>query len=285
MKWIMIALLLLFADMQMIYSQSNSSKSMENIEKPKTNFALGLNITYNFINYGSKDTSLDTKAPVFLGLSFAYKDYGISFSIAQPYTYDNTPGKHVPFDADLVFYQKHWYEEASVRFYDDFFKTSEPFNMQFISGSLRGEYIFNADNFSLQSAYALNRIQKHSAGSFILGGNIRHSLIDSSDIGYYNNQQWIFSIGPNAGYSYTFVFRNYLFINLFLLCGTDIGLDFTNTTILFSPYVIPKLVIGKHFKRWSMNFIVGENLLAFVSGKRQDFFNSSGVKINFVVRF
>jgi hypothetical protein len=237
------------------------------------------------MGYGSKDATLSSIAPVFIGLSFSYKDYSAGFSIAQSYTYDKTPDKHVAFDANLTFYQNHWFEELSIKFYDDFLENERPFNMEFISGNLHGGYIFNADNFSLQSAYTMNRIQKSSAGSIIAGGNARLSLIESSDISYYNNRNWLINAGPNIGYSYTFVSENYLFLNLFFLGGLNVGMNCKKLTPLFSPYIVPKVAIGKHNKTWSINFVLEVNFLAFISDAIQDYFNYNAATIGFVKRF
>ena len=270
---------------QIVYSKEDTIMNDENIQKPNENFSLGLNIKYNFLNYGSQDIILFSKSPVFVGLSFLYEDYGGSFSIAQPYTYDKTPGKHTAFDANLTFYQYHWFEDLSVKFYDDFFENDQPFGMEYISGNLQLGYIFNADNFSLQSAYTMNRIQKSSAGSFIAGGNIRLSSIKSYDIEYYNIRNWLINLGPNIGYSYSFVTEKYLFLNTFLLCGTNVGINGNKSSVLFSPYIVPKIAIGKHNKTWSINFVLDMDFLAFVSGERQEYFNYDAATLGFVKRF
>ena len=270
---------------QIVHPEEDTIMNDGNIQRPDENFSLGLNIKFNFLGYGSQDTTLISNSPVFLGLSFSYKDYGASFSIAQSYTYVKTPGKHTAFDVNLAFYQYHWFEELSVKFYDDFLENDQPFGMEFISGNLQGGYIFNADNFSLQSAYTMNRIQKSSAGSLIAGGNIRLSTIKSNDIEYYNNRNWLINLGPNIGYSYTFVSKKYLFLNMFLLCGANVGINCNKPSVLFSPYIVPKIAIGKHNKTWSINFVLEVNFLAFVSGERQEYFNYDAATLGFVKRF
>jgi hypothetical protein len=273
----------------MAYSEENKVKNNadQNIEAFKTKYSLGINTKYNYMNYRNEDIDMGgAKTPVFLGFSFAYKDYSIAFTIPQNYTYDRTPGKHTAFDAALSFYQKHLFEEASFKYYDDFIIGNNAFNMQFVSGNIEVGYIFNADRFSLQSAYSMNRLQKTSAGGFIVGGNMRVGTIKSEDVEVYNNRRWLVNLGPNVGYSYTFVSKNYFFLNLYLLAGLNLGMECTDKRMLFSPYIIPKAVIGKHNKTWSMNFIIELNWLAFFGEPNgYNYFNYGSATLNFVKRF
>jgi hypothetical protein len=262
------------------------SSAEETIEKFDTNFSLGLNMKFNFALYGSGETTAASNAPVFLGFSFAYKDYSLFFNIAQQYTYNQTPGKHTAFDSAITLYQEHWFEEASIKFYDDFKANGGPFDLQFISGNVLGEYVFNAGHFSLQSVYPMSRLQRGSAGSFMAGGNIRAAGIKSQDIQDFNKRVWYISAGPNAGYSYTFVMNNLFFINFFLLAGINAGLEITKEQFVFSGFLIPKIAIGKHFKTWSFNFVLQADYLSFLDGsRRHDFFNINSASLGVSKRF
>jgi hypothetical protein len=262
------------------------SAAQEIVEKFDTKFSLGINPKFNFAVYGNGETTAASNAPVFLGFSFGYKDYSLVFNIAQQYTYDQTPGKRTAFDGAITLYQKHWFEEASVKFYDDFKAGGEPFDLQFISGNILGEYVFNADHFSLQSVYPMSRLQRGSTGSFMAGGNIRATSIQSRDIQDFNERICYVSAGPNAGYSYTFVMHNLFFINFFLLAGINAGLEITKQQFVFSAFVIPKIAIGKHFKTWSFNFILQADYLSFLDENRpHTFFNISSASLGVSKRF
>jgi hypothetical protein len=256
------------------------------IEKFDTKFSVGINSGFNFVVFGNQDTVSNSNAPAFLGFSFGYKDYSASFSFAFPFTYDKTPGKRAPFDAGLVLYQEHWSEEIKVKFYDDWISAGEPFDMQLITGYLQGLYIFNADTFSLRAAYPMNRLQRKSGGSVIAGGNIRLSLIQSDDIAPYKEQWWGVSLGPCAGYSYTFVMNNLFFINFYILGGAAVGLDCIEPGVFFSPFIMPKIAVGKHNKTWSINFIMEFDYLSFIGGNiSHDFFLFNKATLGGVKRF
>jgi hypothetical protein len=110
----------------------------------------------------------------------------------------------------------------------------------------------------------MNRLQRNSAGSFMLGGNIRAAGIQSKDIPRFNDRWWYIAAGPNAGYSYTFILQDQFFINFFLLAGINMGIALPKQEFVFSPFVTPKIAVGKHFKTWSLNFILQADCLSFV---------------------
>ena len=99
------------------------------IEKFDNKFSVGINSSFNFVVFNNQNNISTSNAPAFIGFSFGYKDYSASFNFAFPYTYDRSPGKEIPFDAGLVFYQKHWIEEIKFQFYDDWISADKPFDI------------------------------------------------------------------------------------------------------------------------------------------------------------
>jgi hypothetical protein len=256
------------------------------VEKFPERFSLGINTTFNFVNFGFEGLSAISNAPVYLGFSGAYKDFSLFFSLALPGTYTKTPGKSTALDAGITFYQEHWSEAMSIEFYDDFLVEDTPFDMQYISGRLQGMYIFNSDNFSMQSAYPINRLQIKSAGSLLAGADMRVTTIKSQDIAHYNSRHWFFDIGPGAGYSWTFVAQNYFFINFYIFASANFRIDGTSGRFAISPEIVPKIAIGKHNKTWSFNFVLDISGIFNVSLNRSFGYllNNSAV-LSFVKRF
>jgi hypothetical protein len=288
MKKIIFGVLLCVRVISFCNAQTNQGTATETlpVEKFPERFSLSVNATFNFVNFGFEGLSAISNAPVYLGFSGAYKDFALSFSIAHPGTYTKTSGKSTAFDAGITFYQKHWSEEMSIEFYDDFLVEGAPFDMQYISGRLQGMYIFNSDNFSLQSAYPINRLQKRSAGSLLAGADIRVTTIKSRDIALINNRHWFFDIGPGVGYSWTFVFQNYFFINLYVFASVNFRVDGTSGRLSISPAIVPKIAIGKHSKTWSFNFVLDMSTMFDMSPNRSVGYllNNSAV-LSFVKRF
>lgn len=94
------------------------------------------------------------------------------------------------------------------------------------------EYVFNDKRFSYRAAYLQNEYQKKSAGSFLIGGELFTARMkgDSSLIPHnITNQDFIngitysgtsiFSAAANAGYAYTFVYKQHFFLTLSLSGG------------------------------------------------------------------
>ena len=264
---------------------AENNPDSDGIQQFDATFSVGLNAKFNFAIYGNGEITGNSNAPVFLGFSFGYKDYSLFFSIAQTYTYEQTPGKRTAFDAAMSFYQERWFEELSIKFYDDFKTVDVPFDLEYISANLSGAYIFNADNFSLRSVYPMNRLQRSSAGSFMAGGNIRAAGIQSKDIPAFHDQVWYVTVGPNAGYSYTFILKDNFFINFFLLTGINMGIALPEPAFVFSPFVTPKIAVGKHFKTWSLNFVLQADYLSFIGNWTHNFFVFNSATLGASKRF
>ncbi|WP_072359767.1 DUF4421 domain-containing protein [Chitinophaga sancti] len=101
------------------------------------------------------------------------------------------------------------------------------------------EYIFNDKKFSYRAAYLQNEYQKKSAGSFLIGGELFTAKMkgDSSLIprnitrqdfmnGITYSATSIFSVAANAGYAYTFVYKQHFFLTLSLSGG--LGTNYTH---------------------------------------------------------
>ncbi|CAL1516989.1 DUF4421 domain-containing protein [Chitinophaga sp. MM2321] len=145
-----------------------------------------------------------------------------------------------------------------------------------IDFGLNVQYIFNDKRFSYRAPNLQNEYQKKSAGSFIVGGEIFLGKIkgDSSlvpaniaDTTFLREEHFyktgISSIAANAGYAYTFVYKEHLFLslsvtgglglnqtNLFLESGhvsRSVGLQFSNTVRASLGYNSSRYFAGVHY--------------------------------------
>lgn len=71
----------------------------------------------------------------------------------------------------------------------------------------------------------MDRRQKKSAGSLIIGGRLQRNIAEDNDgvLGYENDKRDITSIWGDVGYTYTFVFSNGYFWNLWGVVGIAFG--------------------------------------------------------------
>jgi hypothetical protein len=97
-------------------------------------------------------------------------------------------------------------------------------------------YLFNGEKFSYAAPFVHNEVQKKSAGSFLLGGEVAlvYADSDSSLISTLVDEDLFvplrgirevafFDFGPKGGYSHTFVFAKYMFLTLSLNVRLGIG--------------------------------------------------------------
>jgi len=246
-------------------------------------FSAGVNARYNFLMAGGDGVTAVSNTPVFLGFSFGYRDYALFFSVAQTYTYTPGPGTRPAFDASLGFYQHHWFEELSFKYYDDFYQADQdqrPVDLRYVLAGVAGEYVFNAEAFTLRAVFPMSRVQRVSAGSFIAGGNIRFFALTSGSAPAVTaaDNAWYLSAGPNAGYSYTFVMdgggrgdvskndQRTFFVNLYVLGGINLGLAPERLTPVLSAFVTPRITVGTHFRTWSFNFVTRIDYSVYVFG-------------------
>jgi hypothetical protein len=171
-------------------------------------------------------------------------------------------------------------------FYNEIFNENVSMDLDISSGGIFFEYILLSNEHSIRSVYNLDRLQKVSNGSILVGFDAFYTSILSHDglLEYYRERKNSMYFGPTIGYSYTWIFGNNYFLNLYCILGLNVGVDFDNH-YFFAPEILPKLSLGKHNGLWSMNFIVGCNYLPFLRNSYKDALFSGVANVNFSRRF
>lgn len=130
--------------------------------------------------------------------------------------------------------------------------------------------LLNDKKFSYRASMVQNEWQKRSAGSFLLGAEFYYGIVkgDSAFVPatmatLYKQQgihkiQFI-EIGPGAGYTYTLVMLQHLFITASLNANLDVGwLKETNNTgsddrFSFTPNLIYRAAAGYNSRSWNLS--------------------------------
>jgi hypothetical protein len=237
------------------------------------NWTLGLSVRYNQAYFQTNGVYLNSNAPVFLGGSFAWKGWGLSFSIAQTYTYTPTPGKHTAIDAGMTFEQGQWQEEASVKYYDDMLQADSkiPVDYALFLVSLGGAYYFNPA-FSAQAAYKMRGQQETSAGSWIALSRIGFKNEKSDTISRLSPAQDSLTLDAGCGYSYTFAFKSGFYINATLKASLGAGLVWQKPSPVFTISAAPSLILGFWGKYISWNFALTVNFQGIVQQNRFNYY-------------
>lgn len=188
-----------------------------------------------------------------VGFGFNYKFIGLNFGFNLPFINDNDDKFGKTKYLDL---QSHLYlRKLVIDFYGQYYKGYYMDNPRKVLSNydpakglplrpdlynldlgLSVQYIFNDSRFSYRAAYLQNEYQKKSAGSFILGGEIfgvkikaDSSLVPTNiaDASFLRDQHYyrtaIISAAVNAGYAYTFVYKQHFFLTLSLTGGLGVN--------------------------------------------------------------
>lgn len=136
--------------------------------------------------------------------------------------------------------------------------------------------VFNERRFSYPAAFIQSEWQRKSAGSFIAGGEMYYgfSTGDSAFIptvlaGHYPQRgiktMRFIEFGPGAGYAYTWVIGQRLFLTGSFTLNMDLGFtrEYSDSAMRnyfgISPNVIYRMVVGYNSRRWNYNFSIVNN--------------------------
>ena len=142
-------------------------------------------------------------------------------------------------------------------------------------------------NFAPRSAYFLDRRQKKSAGSLIIGGRLQRNIAEDNDgvLGYENDKRDITSIWGDVGYTYTFVFSNGYFWNLWGVVGIAYGREHANDGNLLLPESDIKTALGYIGEKWAWNIVLKSGYSAIAFGEHLEQKYVSAFEILVVRRF
>ncbi|MDR1588278.1 MAG: DUF4421 domain-containing protein [Treponema sp.] len=240
------------------------------IEDFSNKFSLGLALRYNgmyFLQENEPDENISSDLPLDFGLIAAFEWLTLTFNLSLINTFNSEFLKAKSFDAQIDLYRETMYWKFFAKNYQGFHLYSindgdkgGEIGLEMFSGGLYWLYISDYRQHSLRAAYSLDRKQNRSSGSFLIGANTIYNSIYSGDgsISRYADRQHLLSLGPNGGYSYTWIFDNNMFINIHAIVGLNLSLNINARNWFFTPQILPKAALGYHGKTWSIN-VVGES--------------------------
>jgi hypothetical protein len=239
------------------------------IEKFSNRFALGLALRYNgmyFLQKDEPDENISSNLPLDFGVIAAFEWLTLTFNLSLINTFNNEFFGEKSFDTRIDLYRETMYWKFFIKT-DRGFHTgstgagdrSGEIDLEMFSGGLYWMYILNYRQHSLRAVYSLDRKQNVSSGSVLLGANTIYNNIYSGDgaISRYADRQHLLSLGPNCGYSYTWVFDNNMFINIHAIAGFNLSFNINTGGPFFTPQMLPRAALGYHGKTWSIN-LAGE---------------------------
>jgi len=247
------------------YSQTDSSYIKPYNEK----YTIQVFSEKKFIFLGDKvegeyDKTYMPNNPVNLGLGLSIKNTILSFAYGYGFDFfrDKDKGKTESFDFQYHYYGNKITVDAYLQDYKGFYVEDNE-NDKFLSlapdlqmkyYSLFSQYVFNGNKFSYKAAVNQSEKQLKSVGSFLLGGGIYYTKINSDSSFVYNDKTNLksFQVGASFGYAYTWVINPKVYISGSLTGGMSIGNQYGKNTLNAFGNIQPRFFVGYISNKWSL---------------------------------
>lgn len=243
--------------------ESSNEKSVTGFKRA---YPLRILCDYNFVSLATGDASakyLTSNRPVEVGIGFGYKDLYFDLRYALPFTVSNGRSKSAAYETGLDFFPGNWWLSGKYRRYAGFTSGDDSSNV-FVNLFERDLYISalwigtSDGKFSPRAAFFLDRKQRYSAGSLIVGGRLQHTKTKDkgSTLKDFQEYRKIHSQWVNAGYTYTWVFNNKMFLNAWGTAGVSLNEEYKTKKIFVIPEVGMKMAYGYIGEKWSWNNVL-----------------------------
>lgn len=266
-----------------------SEPAQENNQQPeqdseistfRSRLSLRFLTNYNFVsiqNSAYGDQPLESNRPLNLGIGFGYDslftlfdkswDLSLEFRYNLPFTTSDGHTNSHAFESGLNFFPGDWWISGNLRYYSGFSTKikDEPrdrikfVDMSVTDMSISALWMASANGkFSPRSAYFLERRQKHSAGSIIVGGRLQRNIAEDNDgiLLYENNRRDITTTWVDMGYTYSFIFKRGYFLNLWGVLGLAYGRIVAEDDNVLLPEFETRSAFGYLGEKWSWNIVL-----------------------------
>ncbi len=298
-----VSLILLFSLACFCYGQEDSTY----IKKHDEQIAIKVFTSKNYI-YLNQELGEEVKFnyrpnnPPILGLGLSINNTIIDLSYGYGFKFmrNGEHGKTYAVDFQLHNYGQKFVIDLFIQKYKGFYLADEDNNNSLIAlcpdlqvrqYGLYGHYVFNNKRFSYGAAFVQNKRQKISAGSFLLGGGVYLTKIQSDGSFVHKGKTTIrnMQFGISAGYAYTWVLGSKWFINGSSTVGINFGNEDAKTIgkgkIEVYPTFFPRISAGYNRSSWSLGMsYIGNIVFPSFSDKYNVSLNSGTAQITFTQR-
>ena len=227
MKQFLNILLLVATLVGVVFGDEPQVDDQPAVSKFRERISLRFLCDYNFMmikNSAYGDEPLSSNRPVDVGVGFGYDslftlfgtpwdtpwDISFDFKYGLPFTTSNGHSESKSFETGLDLFPGDWWLTAKVRYYSGFAQNLEDSDDDsFIDLTVFDMYFSvlwmatAGGRFAPRSAYFLDRRQKSSAGSMVIGGRLQHNYAEDKDgvLGYEDDKRDITSFWGISGTS------------------------------------------------------------------------------------
>jgi len=272
-------------------------------------FSLRFLGTYNYMsiqNSAYGEEPLESNRPINLGIGVGYDslftlfdypwDISLDIKYALPFTTSKRHSKSQAFETGVNFFPGDWWISGNLRMYSGFTTKIDDKprdRIRFVDLSVTDMYISALwmasanGKFTPRSAYFLERRQKHSAGSIIVGGRLQRNIAEDNDgvLLYENNRRDITTTWADMGYTYSLIFRRGYFLNLWGLLGLAYGRVVTDDDNVLLPEFETRAAFGYLGEKWSWNIVLKSGYSIVLYGEHSERKTTSAIETLAVRRF
>ncbi len=214
--------------------------------------------------------------PMNLGLGISIKNTIIDFSYGQGLSFmkDKEKGRTKALDFQIHNYGRKFIIDLFVQKYRGFYTADDAGKNVQLYPDLKiqqygafGQYVFNNKKFSYKAAFMQNEKQLKSAGSFLLGGGVYFSKINSDSSFVYKSKNALrnFQFGVSGGYAYTWAISKRWYTSGSATIGVNVGTerinDFGKQRIEVYPTFFPRIAFGYNKEKWSLGLSYINNVI------------------------
>ncbi|MDX6188786.1 DUF4421 family protein [Flavobacterium sp. Fl-318] len=249
--------------------------------KPFENkFSVSSYLALKFLSL-EQETNGETKkfmpnTPMSLGLGVTVNNTIINFSYGYGLGFmrDDKKGRTKAFDFQLHNYGRKFTVDLFIQKYRGFYTADNSNKNIQLYPDLKiqqygafGQYIFNNKKFSYKAAFNQNERQLKSAGSWLLGGGVYFTKIDSDSSFVHKSKNSLrnFQFGVSGGYAYTWAISKRWFTSGSITAGVNFGTerinDFGKKKIEIYPTFFPRISAGYNKEKWSLGLSYINNLI------------------------
>lgn len=240
---------------------SNGSPDLQYVANPKLNLGVGvtwhnlsLNVFYGFAYLNNKDTVKGKTKGLDLQLHLFPRKWVVDLLVVMPKGFHTNPRGYASLNPDKYYYRS----DVKERIF-----------------GLAAYRLPNKEKFSYRAALNGNEWQKKSAGSILYGGQAYYVIMESNADdsllvptlvqGSFPKLTGItetrfLTIGPGAGYAYTFVMNKHLFLMLSGVGHLDAnilteekGASSQSKKVAIAPSLMYKTALGYNSDNWGFN--------------------------------
>lgn len=288
MKNLLTIFLLVVTLVGVVFGDEPPESAQPPVSKFRERFSLRFLCDYNFVmiqNPDFGDEPLVSNRPVDVGAGFSYDSlftlfgtpWGISwdFKYGLPFTTSNGHSESKSFETGLDLFPGDLWLAAKLRYYSGFTQNLEDRDDDFFIDLTVVDIYFSMlwmvtaqGKFTPRSAYFLDRRQRESAGSWIVGGRLQRNRAQDGDgvLHYEDDEYYLLSLWGDVGYTYSWIFSSGYFCNLWGVVGVAYGREYEEGDNVLLPEFDGKFAFGYIGEKWAWNTVLKANYSTMLYG-------------------